>query len=117
MRLFYIIFFFLVSISFSGYATSKKEITNLKSKLKETFVSSKKNAKIIFHLQQDQESLEKDFITISKLKTVTSCFILFAVLAFFLSANKISNTKVIINTIRFSYWCLFKMLYPKHVFW
>lgn len=117
MRLFYIIFSFLVSIHLSGFATQMKESSAKKSKIREAFVSYKSASKTSINFSQEQENLERDFITNSTIKTVSGYFILFTVLAFFISVNKIINAKVAIKKLRFNYWCLFKMLYPKHVFW
>ncbi|MFC4197412.1 hypothetical protein ACFOUY_11970 [Pedobacter jamesrossensis] len=117
MRLFYIIFSLLIFFNLSGFAFQKKEAITQKSKIKETFVSSKTTSKITLNLPQEQENLGKDLIKNSTLKGVSVYFILFTFIAFFLSVNKIINTKVSIKKLRFNYWCLFKMLYPKHVFW
>lgn len=117
MRHFFILFFAIISFSFAGVASQKKEISASKKNSKTTFVSCKNSTKYSAHFQHENESLEKDFITNPSLKLTVGYFILFTFLAFFTSKNHAVDSKIVIKRLKYNYWCLFKMLYPKHVFW
>lgn len=117
MRLFYIVLFLSLSINFAGIASQKKR-GELQSKYTKTSsVTDKKVIRQHSNLNQDNESLQKDSIGISPLKISFGALVPITFLLFPLLKNKIVNTKVIIKRLRYNYWCLFKMLYPKHVFW
>ncbi|WP_316827948.1 hypothetical protein [Pedobacter miscanthi] len=113
MRLFYIIFFLSISINFAAIASQGKRSDAALKNTKIISISCKKNIKF----NQDNERLQKDFINSSIVKTVSNACILLSFLLFLLLKNKIVNTKVVIKRLKYNYWCLFKMLYPKHVFW
>ncbi|WP_344852843.1 hypothetical protein [Pedobacter jeongneungensis] len=115
MRLFYIIFFFSISINFAAIASQEKRNDAALKNPKISFFSCKKNINLGFN--QDNESLQKDFINSPIVKVVSNACILLSFLLFLFSKNKTLNTKVIIKRLKYNYWCLFKMLYPKHVFW
>jgi hypothetical protein len=117
MRLFFILFLSLISFSFAGIASQKEEVNVFKKNSKTTFISSKSSTKYSAHFQYENESLEKDLIANPSLKLTIGYFILLAFLAFFTFRNQIPDSKTVIKRLKYNYWCLFKMLYPKHVFW
>ncbi|MDQ0637712.1 hypothetical protein QF042_001277 [Pedobacter sp. W3I1] len=117
MRLFYIIFFLLISINFATLASQEKRNDVPFKNTKISFISSKKNIKSNSGFNQDSESLQKDFINSSIVKISSSAFVIITFLLFLFFKNKIINAKVVIKRLKHNYWCLFKMLYPKHVFW
>ncbi|RBQ06208.1 hypothetical protein DRW42_14040 [Pedobacter miscanthi] len=117
MRLFYIIFFLSLSINFAAIASQEKRNDAALKNTKISFISCKKNVKPNLGFNQDNESLQRDFINSSILKTVSGACILLSFLLFLFLKNKAINTKVVIKRLKYNYWCLFKTLYPKHVFW
>ena len=104
-------------MNFAGFASQKKKIGAVKKNSEITFVSNKNTLKFNTNFNHENESLGKDFISVSTLKMAASSFILLTFLAIFLLKNLIVNAKVVIKRLKYNYWCLFKMLYPKHVFW
>jgi len=117
MRLFYIIFLLSTSITFASFATQGKRKDAPAENLKISFITGKKINKHNSGFNQDNENLQKDFINSSVVKISFAAFILLSFLTFLFFKNKTINTKVVIKRLKHNYWCLFKMLYPKHVFW
>jgi len=117
MRLFYIIFFLSITINFAGAAAQEKRKDVQSKNTKISFITGKKIIRHNSDFNQDNESFQKDFITRSIVKVSPSVFVLITFLLFLFFKNKTINTKVIIKTLKYHYWCLFKMLYPKHFFW
>jgi hypothetical protein len=117
MRLFYIIFFLFISINFAAFASQEKRNDVPLKNTKISFISSKKNIKSNSDFNQDSESLQKDFINSPIIKILSSAFVLITFLLFLFFKNQTINTKVVIKRLKYNYRCLFKMLYPKHVFW
>lgn len=117
MRLFYIIFFLSLSINFAAIASQEKRNDAALKNIKISFISCKKSIKPNLGFNQDNESLQKDFINSSIVKIVSGACILLSFLLFLFLKHKALNTKVVIRRLKYNYWCLFKMLYPKHVFW
>jgi len=117
MRVFYIIIFLLFSINSSSYASQFKKNNAVNSASKVVSFSPKRPVKINPGFCSENEHLQKDFISNCALKLAQSPFILFSFFLFLFLKNKNINAKVIIKRLGFKYWCLFKMLYPKHVFW
>jgi len=118
MRLFSILLFFLTFSAVAGFASQQK--TNVKkteSNIKSLSFAAKK---ISFVTSQNSENdqLQKDLISsASAFKIHSSTFILFLLSAFAVLNYKTKNTKVFLNKLDFHYQRLFKILYPKHVFW
>ncbi|WP_316847458.1 hypothetical protein [Pedobacter psychrodurus] len=117
MRLFYIIFFLSISINFAAFSAQQKRNDVPSKNLKISFITGKKVYKPNSNLNQDNESLQKDFINSTVVKTCLSAYFLFTFLLFLFFKYKTINTKLVIKRLKYNYWCLFKMLYPKHVFW
>jgi len=117
MRLFYITILLAFSISFAGFASQKQSPGDLKNNAKSSCISSKKQVKFNSGFNQENESLQKDFINNNVLKISHTSFILLAFLFFLFLKTKAINAKIIIKRLKFNYWYLFKMLYPKHFFW
>ncbi|TCD10257.1 hypothetical protein EZ449_10570 [Pedobacter frigidisoli] len=117
MRLFYIIIFFIFSLNFAGFAAQEKRI-DVQSKIpKISFVSGKDRLKLNTNLNQDNERLQKDFINNTIVKTVCNAFIALIFFIFLFSKNNLVSTNAIIKRLKYNYWCLFKIRYPKHFFW
>jgi len=116
MRLFYIIFFFIISIPFAVCASQKKQADVLPKNQKITFVTCK-SKQLKSDFQPDNDSLQKDLVNNPVLKIASSAFLLLGFLVFLFIKHNIADTKVAIKRLNYNYWCLFKMLYPKHVFW
>jgi len=117
MRLFYIIFFFSISINFAAIASQGKRNDTPAKNLKISFITDKKINKLNSDFNQDNESLQKDFINSSVIKISFAAFVLLSFLTFLFFKNKTITAKVVIRRLKYNYWCQFKMLYPKHVFW
>ncbi|WP_406823907.1 hypothetical protein [Pedobacter sp. KACC 23697] len=117
MRLFYIILLLSISINFAGIASQQKRNDAALKNTKISFFSCKKNTKYHSGFNQDNESLQRDFIHVSIVKISSGAFVLTSLLLFLIFKNKTINTKVVIKRLKYNYWYLFKMLYPKHVFW
>ena len=117
MRLFYIIFFLSISFNFAVFASQKQGHDAALKNTKISFFSCKKNISLNLGFNQDNESLQKDFINSSLVKISSGAFVLITFWLFLFFKNKTVNTKVVIKRLKHNYWCLFKMLYPKHVFW
>ncbi|MBC6112668.1 hypothetical protein ACFOG5_11370 [Pedobacter fastidiosus] len=117
MRLFYILFFLLISLNFAGFASQKKEFNAKNNGYKESFISTKAISKLHSNFQQDNESLQRDFISNTTLKISTGSFLILLFLVFLQTFNRNINSKILIKRLKYNYWCLFKMLYPKHFFW
>lgn len=117
MRLFYIIFFLSISINFAAFASQEKRNDVPLKNTKISFISSKKNIKSNSDFNQDSESLQKYFINSPITKISSSAFVLITFLLFLFFKNKTINTKVVNKRLKHNYWYLFKMRYPKHVFW
>ncbi|RDC56045.1 hypothetical protein DU508_10470 [Pedobacter chinensis] len=116
MRLFYIIFFLFTSFGFASAASQERQSYTQNKTSKNSFISSKKQYKICKEYGLDHESFQNDFINNSTAKFSTS-FILLNCFVFLFLGNKKIAVKVIFKKLKYNYWCLFKMLYPKHVFW
>ncbi len=117
MRLFYIIFLLSISINFAAIASQEKRNDATLKNTKISFFSCKKNTRINLGFNQDNESLQKDFINSSIVKIASSACILLSFLLFLFLKNKPVSNQFVIKRLKYNYWCLFKMLYPKHVFW
>ncbi len=117
MRLFYIIFFLSLSINFAAIASQGKRNDAALKNTKISFISCKKNFKSNLGFNQDNESLQKDFINTPLIKIVSNTCILLSFLLFLFLKNKAVSNQFVIKRLKYNYWCLFKMLYPKHVFW
>lgn len=117
MRLFYIIFFCAISIPFAVFASQKKQDDALSKSQKTTFVTCKKSKQLKSDFQPDNDSLQKDLVNNPVLKISSSPFLLLGFLVFLFFKHNIADTKAAIKRLNYNYWCLFKMLYPKHVFW
>jgi len=117
MRLFYIIIFLITSLSFTGYGSQDAKKHTLINNNKALFVAAKKQAKYHSDFNKSNERLQKDLASTSVLK-IFSCVLFLLVIPYFLFLkNKFVNGTTVVKQLRFNYWCLFKMLYPKHVFW
>lgn len=117
MRLFYIIFFFFISINFAAFASQgKRNDVSVKSTAI-SFITGKKISKHNSDFNQDNDSLQKDLINNSVVKISSNAFVLITFLLFLFFKNRIINPKVVIRRLKYKYWCLFNILYPKHVFW
>ncbi|SDC62756.1 hypothetical protein [Pedobacter soli] len=117
MRLFYIIFFCAISIPFAVCASQKKQADALPKNHKTTFVTCKKSKQLKSDFQPDNDSLQKDLVNNPVLKISSSAFLLLGFLVFLFFKHNVADTKAAIKRLNYNYWCLFKMLYPKHVFW
>jgi len=117
MRLFYIIFFCVISIPFAVLASQKKQDNALSKSQKISFTAGKINKKLKSDLQPDNDSLQKDLVNNPVLKISSSAFLLLSFLVFLFVKYNTADTKAVIKRFNYNYWCLFKMLYPKHVFW
>ncbi len=117
MRLFYIFFFLSISINFAAFASQDKRNDALFKNIKISFITGKKIIKSNSDFNQNNESLQKDFNNCSIVKISSVVCILLSFLLFVIFKNKIINAKVVIKRLKHNYWCSFKMLYPKHVFW
>lgn len=119
MRLFHIFLFFLIFVSFAGFASQKKvAINKIESNIKVYFFTTKKNIGLNDNLKSENDHLQKDFISsATSFKIHPSIFILFLFSAFVVLILKAINTKIFMNKLDNHYRCLFKILYPKHVFW
>ncbi|PWS26252.1 hypothetical protein DHW03_15790 [Pedobacter yonginense] len=117
MRLFYFLLFFLFSFNSASLAMQKKELTALNKGYKESFLSTKSIAKFHLNNQQDNESLQRDFSSNSPLKISKGSILVLLGLVFLFIIKRKIDPKIIIKRLKYNYWCLFKMLYPKHVFW
>ncbi|PWS29797.1 hypothetical protein DF947_20885 [Pedobacter paludis] len=117
MRLFYILFFLISSLSFAGFA-SQKAGTNVKNyNIKKSFFSAKEISKSHSNYHQENESFQRDFISNSTLKISTGSFLALLYLVFLQVLHRKIDSKTLIKRLKYNYWCLFKMLYPKHFFW
>ncbi|KQM75929.1 hypothetical protein ASE74_20240 [Pedobacter sp. Leaf216] len=117
MRLIYIILLLIISTNFSSFATQGNRNDAPAKNLKISFITDKKINKLNSDFNQDYESLQKDFINASIVKISFAAFILLSFLMFLFLKNKAITAKVVIRRLKHNYWCHFKMLYPKHVFW
>lgn len=117
MRLFYFLFFVLFSLNFAGYASQKKEISAKNKGCKESFISTKAIFNLHSNFQQDNESLQRDFISVTPLKISAGSLLILLYSAFLQIIDRKTDSKVFIKRLKYKYWCLFKMLYPKHFFW
>jgi hypothetical protein len=117
MRLFYIIFFLSICINFAAFASQEKRNDVQSKNTKISFITGKKISKLNSDFNQDNESLQKDFINSSVVKISSNALVLITFLLFLFLKHKTVDSKVVIRRLKYNYWCLFKMLYPKHVFW
>jgi len=117
MRLFYIIFFCAISIPFAVRASQKKQNDALPKNHKVSFITSEKAKKITSDFKPDNDSLQKDLLNNSTVKISSSAFLLLSFLVFLFVKYNTACIKAVIKRLNYNYWCLFKMLYPKHVFW
>ncbi|MFW0716195.1 hypothetical protein [Pedobacter sp. N23S346] len=115
MRLFYIIFFLSALVSFASFANPKKNSTTKNQPAQVTSISKKSNLTLNPGITQDQESLQKNLISNAVAKILLDLFAVFLItLALFLP---VKMNKSVLKRLKYKYWCLLKMLYPKHVFW
>lgn len=117
MRLFYIIFFCVISFPFAVLASQKKQADASSKNHKITFITGKKNKPLRSDFQPDNDSLQKDLVNNPIVKISSSAFLLLSFLVFLFVKYNTADTKAAIKRLNYNYWCLFKMLYPKHVFW
>lgn len=117
MRLFYIITLLAFSISFAGLAWQKQAVVDAVENPGISFISCKKQVKINSGFGQADESLQKDIINNTVVKISHAAYILILFLFFLFSVYKRKESVIAIKRIKFNYWYLFKILYPKHVFW
>jgi len=117
MRLFYIITLLTFFVSFAGSASQKQKDNGLKKSAEVSFIYGKKLVKINTDFIRDYENLQKDFINNSVVKISYAVCFLLTFLFFLFLKNQAIHAKIIIRRLKFNYWCQFKMLYPKHVFW
>lgn len=116
MRLFYIIIFLSISFGFVSTASQRKNTHAQKEKVKISFFSDKKQFKLSAESGIDKETFEKDLINNTTQKISIAFLLIFSLQQLFFK-HRISNEKPIIKKLKHNYWCLLKMLYPKHVFW
>ncbi|QPH41324.1 hypothetical protein [Pedobacter endophyticus] len=117
MRLFYIIIFLITSLNFTGYGSQDAKKHTLINHTKALFISAKKQIKSHADFNKTNERLQKDLVSSSVVK-IFSCVLFLLLIPYFLFLkNKFVNSATVVKQLRFNYWCLFKMLYPKHVFW
>jgi len=117
MRLFYITALLAIFISFATFASQKQNVNGSKKSAKLSFIYGKRQVKINSGSSQSDESLQKDFINNTTLKASQAACIPFYFLSFLFSEHKSINASTGIKRLKFGYWYLLKILYPKHVFW
>ncbi|KQR68206.1 hypothetical protein ASF92_15150 [Pedobacter sp. Leaf176] len=117
MRLFYIVNIFIFFIGFASFASQKKQVIDSKKGTKLSITSGKKQVKINSDFSQSNENLQKDFINNTVIKISHPACILLTFLSFLFLKNKSTKARTAIKRLKFIYWYLFKILYPKHVFW
>lgn len=117
MRLFSILLFFLTFSVIASFASQRKtDVKKTELNIKSLSYVAKKIT--ILNLNGENDQLQKDFISsTSAFKIHSSIFILFLLAALAVLNHKTKNTKVFLNKLDFHYQRLFKILYPKHVFW
>lgn len=117
MRLFSILLSFLTFSAVAGFASLRKtDVKKTELNVKSLSYAAKKIT--ILNLNGENDQLQKDFISASSaFKIHSSIFILFLLSAFAVLNYKSKNTKLFLNKLDFHYQRLFKILYPKHVFW
>ncbi|MFD2286006.1 hypothetical protein GJU39_01565 [Pedobacter petrophilus] len=115
MRLFYIIIFLSTLVSFASFAAPKKDNTSKIQSAQPVRNFKKSTFKFHFGHTQDQESFQKDLMNHTVVKNF---LVVFAVLIMALLLSITSTiSKAVLKRLKHNYWCLFKMLYPKHFFW
>ena len=115
MRLFYTIVLFITLVSFASFASLKKSHAT-KIQAKQIISISQKNCfKYHLSINSDDEHVQKDLINHSTFKVLLDVF------ALFISSTSVSipliTGETISKRLKYHYWYLLKMLYPKHVFW
>ncbi|WP_421942450.1 hypothetical protein [Pedobacter sp.] len=118
MRLFSILLFFLTFNAVAGFASQQKtDVKKTELSIKSLSFAAKKIT-TVNNQNSENDQLQKDFISsASAFKIHSSTFILFLLAAFAVLNHKTKNRKVFLNKLDFHYQRLFKILYPKHVFW
>jgi len=117
MRLFYFLFIFLLSLNFAAFSIQSKAV-NIENKFyKTSFISSRIPLKHTANLKQEDQTLQQDVNISPTVKSFSVFFVTLFSFAFFGLGHKNTFIKVATRNIRYHYGCIFKMLYPKHVFW
>ena len=116
MRLFYIIIFLSMLFCAVSVVSHAKNYNAQKEKSKISFFSDKKQFKLCAESGLENESFERDLIN-NIIQKIPIAFLLFFSLQQLFFKHGVSNEKLVIKTLKRNYWCLLKMLYPKHVFW
>ena len=115
MRLFYIIFFFSILASLTSFAAPKKNSALKSHSTKITAFNKKYCLKSTSGIAPDQENLQKDLINNTIIKILLDLFAVLVIAMLLSLPVKMSDS--ILKRLKYNYWCLLKMLYPKHVFW
>ena len=115
MRVFYIIFFFSTLLSFASFAASKKNTAVKSHSTQITTFSKRYNLKFNFGIAADQENIQKDLINSTLVKILLDLFAVLLIIMLLSLPLKIGDS--ILKRLKYNYWCLLEMLYPKHVFW
>ncbi|AZI25548.1 hypothetical protein EA772_09410 [Pedobacter sp. G11] len=116
MRLFYTIIFICSSYCFASALPHAKHHDNQFKKAKLSFLSDKKLFKLNADSAMENETLEKDLINNITPKIALAFLLLMGIVVNFFKSHLLT-CKIILRKLKYSYWCLLKMLYPKHVFW
>ena len=87
-----------------------------KKNVKISFFSVKKQFKLSAESGIENETFERDLINNITQKISIAFLVIFSLQQLFFK-HRISNDKPVIKKLKHNYWCLLKMLYPKHVFW
>ncbi|WP_231492121.1 hypothetical protein [Pedobacter sp. Leaf170] len=113
MRLFTFLLFVLIFGAIAGFASQKKTERKFKSS---SFTVKKITT--VNNQSSDTGTLQKDFITTSQAYKVSNPLsALLLLIAFLQLTFKIKIIKIFFNKLELHFRCLFKILYPKHVFW
>lgn len=102
-------------MSFASFAAPKKDSAKKNQPTQIRTISKKSNFTLHPGPAQDQDSLQKDLINNGVAKILLDLFGVFLItFPFFLH---VKMYQPILKRLKYKYWCLLKMLYPKHVFW
>jgi len=115
MRLFYVIVLFTTLVSFASFASLRKSHTPKIQAKQIVIISQKISFKYHFSINKDDEQLQKDLINHSTLKIFLDAIVVLVVLISM--SVPLKTNEIISKRQKYHYWCLLKMLYPKHVFW
>jgi len=116
MRLFYIILFFCLHHTFANAAQKDKQKYYLLKSSESLSISNKKLFKVKANSGLENENVEKDFVNNLTHKTSPK-FILLSSVHFWHLNNFQIKADPDHKILKHNYSFLFKMLYPKHVFW